>query len=60
MRKKNEIRRSVNAEKNKIWDKKCAEINTYIGRRRSTETWKFIKKYNNRERENNANFDNII
>ncbi|XP_067206921.1 uncharacterized protein [Linepithema humile] len=35
--KKNEVRRTVNAEKNKLWDKKCTEINTYIGGRRSTE-----------------------
>jgi len=37
--KKNEVRRTINSEKNNIWDNKCTEINTYIGRRCNTETW---------------------
>jgi hypothetical protein len=40
IRKKNKIRRTINAEKNKILNKKCTEINTYI--RGNTEVWKFI------------------
>lgn len=28
--KRNEVRRTVNAEKNKLWDKKCTEVNIYI------------------------------
>jgi len=30
-------------KKNKIWDKKCTKINIYIGRKRNTKTWKFMK-----------------
>ncbi|XP_030759068.1 uncharacterized protein LOC115884584 [Sitophilus oryzae] len=41
--KKNEVRRMVKEEKNKVWDGKCKEINTYIGGRRNTEVWRFIK-----------------
>lgn len=31
-------------KKNKIWDKKCQKINTYIGGRKCNEVWNFIKK----------------
>lgn len=27
-----------------MWDKKYQEINTYVGGKKSTETWKFVKK----------------
>jgi len=27
-----------------MWDRKCQEINTYIGGRKCGEAWKFIKK----------------
>jgi len=49
IRKKNEVRRTVNAEKNNMWDNKCTEINMYIRGRRSTETWKFIKAQQQKE-----------
>lgn len=49
--KRNEVRRNVNAEKNKLWDKKCTEVNTYIGGKRSTEVWKFIKATTTEKRE---------
>jgi len=26
-----------------MWDRKCQEINTYIGGRKCAEVWKFIK-----------------
>jgi len=26
-----------------VWDQKCAEIDTYIGGRRCTEVWKFLR-----------------
>ena len=30
-------------ESNQVWDQKCAEIDTYIGGRRCTEVWKFLR-----------------
>ena len=35
-----------------MWYKKFIEINTYLGGRKSSETWKFIKaiKYNEKNR----------
>ena len=27
-----------------MWDRKCQEINTYIGGRKCTEAWKFVKR----------------
>jgi hypothetical protein len=55
----------VNAEKNKIWDKKCTKINIYIGGRRKTKAMKIHKKHDKgkreyREKGNNADSDNII
>ena len=41
---KRQTRGAITAEKNEMWDRKCQEINTYIGGRRCTEAWKFIKK----------------
>ncbi|XP_044757762.1 uncharacterized protein LOC123315921 [Coccinella septempunctata] len=40
---KRATRNKINKAKNEIWDKKCREIDTYIGGRKSTEVWKFIK-----------------
>jgi len=28
-----------------MWDRKCQEINTYIGGRKCTEAWKLIKRF---------------
>ena len=41
---KRQTRGIIRAEKNVMWDRKCQEINTYIGGRKCTEAWKFIKK----------------
>ena len=29
--------------RNRVWDQKCAEIDTYIGGRRCTEVWTFLR-----------------
>ena len=34
-----------------MWDRKCHKINTYIGDRKCTEAWKFIKKVGTSEKE---------
>jgi hypothetical protein len=39
---KRQTRRIIRAEKNEMWDRKCQEINKYIGGKKCTETWKFI------------------
>jgi hypothetical protein len=39
---KRQTRRIIIAEENEMWDRKCQEINTYIGGRMCTEAWKFI------------------
>ena len=41
---KRETRGVIREEKNEMWDRKCQEINTYIGGRKYIEAWKFIKK----------------
>ena len=33
-----------------MWDKKCNEINTYLGGKKSSETWKFIKAIKSNEK----------
>jgi len=42
---------TIIAEKNEMWDRKCQEINTYIGGRKCSEAWKFIKKVRTSEKE---------
>lgn len=37
-------------EKNKGWERKCSEIDTYLGRTRSSEAWKFIRNLRNEDR----------
>ena len=50
-----EIRRQkrgiIREEKNEMWDRKCLEINTYIGGRKCTEAWEFIKQVRTSEKE---------
>jgi hypothetical protein len=29
--------------RNEFWDKKCLEIQSYLGSKKSSESWKFIK-----------------
>lgn len=33
-----------------MWDRKCIEMNTYLGGARCSETWKFIKKIRSENR----------
>ncbi|CAG9832393.1 unnamed protein product [Diabrotica balteata] len=45
-------RRTTVKAKREMWDKKCQEINTYLGGRKCTETWKFLSKIRTNERKN--------
>lgn len=49
---KRQARRLITAEKNKVWDKKCQDINTYIGGRKCTEVWNFIGALKNTGKDN--------
>jgi len=49
---KRQTRRITRAEKNEMWDRKCQEINTYIGGRKCTEAWSFIKSVRTSGKEN--------
>lgn len=40
-----DTKKSVLEKKEKSWDKKCREIETYIGGRRCTEAWKFLRDF---------------
>ena len=33
----------VTNHRNEFWDKKCMEIQAYLGGKKSSESWKFIK-----------------
>jgi hypothetical protein len=48
---KRQTRRITVAEKNEMWNRKCQEINTYIGGKKCTEAWKFIKQVRTSEKE---------
>ena len=37
------VRRLINKMKNAAWEHSCSRINTYLGGRRSAESWKLIK-----------------
>jgi hypothetical protein len=37
------IRRIITNNRNEFWDKKYSEIQTYLGSKKSSESWKFIK-----------------
>ena len=37
------IRRMVTKHRNEFWDKKCLEIQSYLGNKKSSVSWKFIK-----------------
>ncbi|XP_072384738.1 uncharacterized protein [Diabrotica undecimpunctata] len=43
-------RRTTVKAKREMWDKKCQEINTYLGGRKWTETWKFLSKIRTNKR----------
>lgn len=49
---KRQARQLVTMEKNKIWDNKCQEIDTYIGGRKNTEVWNFIRSLKNTGKNN--------
>lgn len=42
-----QTRNKIATEKRNMWDKKCKEIDTYVGGRKSTESWRFINKLKN-------------
>jgi len=48
---KRKTRRIIIAEKNEMWDRKCQEINMYVGGRKCSEASKFIKKVRTSEKE---------
>jgi len=48
---KRKTRRIITAEKNEMWDRKCQEINMYIGGRKCSEAWKVNKKVRTSEKE---------
>ena len=37
------IRRMVTKHRNEFWDKKCLETQLYLGSKKGSESWKFIK-----------------
>ena len=37
------VKRLIAHESNGVWDQKCAENDTYIGGRRCSEVWKFLR-----------------
>ncbi|XP_060536578.1 uncharacterized protein LOC132708327 [Cylas formicarius] len=41
------LRVQINKAKNESWDRKCEEINNYIGGRKCSEVWKFISTVKN-------------
>ncbi|CAG9840324.1 unnamed protein product [Diabrotica balteata] len=46
-----QLRKMIKQEKNKTWDQKCQEINTYIGGKQCTEVWNFIQSAKNIEKD---------
>lgn len=49
-----EVKRAVVLAKNEIWDKRCHNIDHYIGHSRSTEAWRTLKSLRMDRRENVA------
>lgn len=39
-----EVKKVVKEKKNQMWERKCSEINRYLGGTRVTEAWKFVKR----------------
>ena len=37
------VRRMVTNHRNEFWDKKCLEIQSYLGSKQSSDSWKLIK-----------------
>lgn len=48
---KKKTRQKINHLKNEMWDRKCQEIEGYIGGRQCTEAWKFIGRVRKTGRE---------
>ncbi|XP_030762016.1 craniofacial development protein 2-like [Sitophilus oryzae] len=44
-------RQKIRTAKREIWDKKCQEINTYLGGRKCAESWKFINQVKTSEKQ---------
>lgn len=51
---KRTTRRTINIAQKEMWDKKCSEINTYIGGKKCSESWKFMKNLKS-DQKNKAN-----
>lgn len=40
--KRERVKEMIQDEKRNVWDRKCRQVETYIGGRRCTEAWNFI------------------
>jgi len=49
---KRQTRGIIGAVEKEMWDRKCQEINTYIGVRKCAEAWSFIKGVRTSGKEN--------
>ena len=45
------VRRKITEQKNKCWERNCNKINTYLGGRKSTESWKLLSLGQNKKRD---------
>jgi len=52
------IRKRITKEKNKIWEKTCSTVESYLGGKRRTEAWGILK--NLRKNENGGQCFNPI
>jgi len=43
------IRKMITDEKNKSWEKTCSTVESYLGGKRSTETWRILKNLRKKE-----------
>lgn len=44
---KTQLRNPIKTEKNAIWNKECQEVDTYIGGKKYSEIWRFLKNVKN-------------
>ena len=44
-----EVKKEVKAAKNEYWEKKCEELDTYLGSTRSRESWRMLKALRSNE-----------
>ena len=52
------IRKMIGEEKNKSWEKTCSKVESYLGGKRNTESWRILK--NLRKIENGGQYFNPI